>query len=97
MPGLLGPGPYIWCFMASLGGIHGGSSRAGSLYSPSRRSSECVTVTKAQLQNISDSLRRARGAAEAAETLCTKAARAFAEESNTIDECKQVADSYVGD
>ena len=54
-----------------------------------------VVFTKSGMQNIIDSLRRARTAAEAAESLCSKAARAFAEESRTIDECKQVVESYV--
>ena len=64
---------------------------------PSHRSSDMVMLNKAQLQNISDGLRRARGAAEAAETFCSKASRAFSEGPRVIDDCQQVLDSYIRD
>ena len=48
-----------------------------------------------EVQNISDSLRRAYAACDAAGQLCSRAACAFAEESNTIAQCKEVVDSYL--
>ena len=54
-----------------------------------------VLMSKQELKNISDSLRRAKGACDAAEKLCTKAARAFAEESDCVKQCKEVVDSFM--
>ena len=54
-----------------------------------------VIITKEELKNISDSLRRAKNACEAAHQVCGKASRAFAEEAKAIGQCKEVVDSHI--
>ena len=54
-----------------------------------------VLMTKEECKNISDSLRRAHAACQAAQQLCGKASRAFAEEAAAISQCKEVVDSHL--
>ena len=57
--------------------------------------SDRIIITKEELKNISDSLRRAKTACEAAHQVCGKASRAFAEEAQAIGQCKEVVDSHI--
>ena len=73
--------------------LHGMGSDGGVQMVPLR--ADRVMISKEELKNISDSLRRAKTACEAAHQLCGKASRAFAEEAQTIGQCKEVVDSHL--
>ena len=52
-------------------------------------------LSKMQLRACVDSLKRAKVSAESAANLCSKAARAFNEEVQCIQQCVDVVESYV--
>ena len=59
------------------------------------RPQDAITMSRGEIKMISDSLRRAYSACDAAHQLCAKASRAFSEECTTILECKSMVDGYL--
>lgn len=70
------------------------SSRFGGNLSLGR-DSEVISMSTPQLKACIDSLRRAKDASQSAAALCSKAARAFQEEADVIENCKGVLESYL--
>ena len=83
--------PYMPPLPAVLGG--GSGSDGGITMVPLR--ADRVIMTKEELKNISDSLRRAKTACQAAHMLCAKASRAFGEECQVIAQCEDVVNSHL--
>ena len=86
-------GVWTWRELTSLPAIGvGGGDR---MHATVALRTNKIYMTKEEVKNVSDSLRRAKTATEAAASMCGKASRAFAEEASTIGECKDVVDSYL--
>ena len=92
--------PYMPPLPAALGGLGDGFGMRPDGSAPDRIQMvplrpDRVMMSKEELKNISDSLRRAHTACQAAHQLCGKASRAFAEEAASIAQCKEVVDSHL--
>jgi hypothetical protein len=79
----------------AVGTVGGGSDSSSSALAVRSTAGETVAMSKVQLMACPDSLRRAKTAAQSAASLCSRAARAFTEESEVIDGCAGVIESYL--
>ena len=71
------------------------SGSSGPAVSNSRAGTGMITLSEVQLQAINDSLKRAKVSAKSAAQLCQRAARAFQEEANCIEQCQETVESFL--